>query len=91
MVDMSYYKGKVYLYFGVTPALVLYWPYVAVTGHYLSDKAAVTIFFISGFLIAAALLRDLWRRYLSNVSGGYGCRRDVYAGFCADVNALVPF
>jgi hypothetical protein len=35
VLDMSYYKGKLYLYFGVTPALVLFWPYVALTGHYL--------------------------------------------------------
>ncbi len=42
--DMSYYQGKLYLYFGVTPAVVLFWPYVVLTGHYLSDKAAVVIF-----------------------------------------------
>src|SRR5256885_3912631 len=24
--DTSYYRGKLYLYFGVTPALVLFWP-----------------------------------------------------------------
>ncbi|MGA3285513.1 MAG: hypothetical protein ABSD57_13785, partial [Verrucomicrobiota bacterium] len=35
--DMSYYKGKLYLYFGVTPALALFWPYVTLTSHYLSD------------------------------------------------------
>jgi hypothetical protein len=55
--DMSYYKGKIYLYFGVTPALVLYWPYVTLTGHYLGDKTAVVIFFALGFLVAAGLLR----------------------------------
>src|ERR1700744_4400474 len=27
-IDMSYYKGKLYLYYGVVPAIVLYWPYV---------------------------------------------------------------
>jgi hypothetical protein len=43
--DLSYYKGKLYLYFGVTPVLVLFWPYVTLTGHYLSDKDAVVIFF----------------------------------------------
>ena len=42
--DISYYKGKIYLYFGVTPALVLFWPYASLTGHYLSDKDAVVIF-----------------------------------------------
>ena len=65
---MSYYKGKLYLYFGVTPALVLFWPYVTLTGHYLSDKDAVVIFFALGFLVAAGLLRAVWRRYFPEVS-----------------------
>src|SRR5262245_30620992 len=24
--DLSYYRGKLFLYFGITPALVLFWP-----------------------------------------------------------------
>ncbi|HEX3624629.1 MAG TPA: tetratricopeptide repeat protein [Verrucomicrobiae bacterium] len=61
--DMSYYKGKLFLYFGVTPAVVLFWPYVAVTGHYLSHRNACVIFSIFGFLIAARVLYGIWRRY----------------------------
>ena len=30
--DLSYYKGKLYLYFGVTPAVALFWPYVGADG-----------------------------------------------------------
>src|ERR1700693_3709840 len=48
--DLSYYKGKVYLYFGVTPALILLWPFAALTGHYLYDGQAVVIFCALGFL-----------------------------------------
>jgi tetratricopeptide (TPR) repeat protein len=66
--DMSYYKGKLYLYFGVTPALVLFWPYVTLTGHYLPHKDAVVIFYALGFLVAAGLLRAVWRRYFPEVS-----------------------
>jgi tetratricopeptide (TPR) repeat protein len=66
--DMSYYKGKLYLYFGVTPVLVLYWPYAATTGHYLPDKYAAVIFYTLGFLVATGLLRAVWRRYFSEVS-----------------------
>src|SRR5467141_2186005 len=29
MNDLSYNKGRLYMYFGVTPALILFWPYVA--------------------------------------------------------------
>jgi tetratricopeptide (TPR) repeat protein len=68
LLDMSYYKGKLYLYFGVTPALVLFWPYVALTGHHLPEKDAVVIFYALGFLVAAGLLRAIWRRYFPEVS-----------------------
>jgi tetratricopeptide (TPR) repeat protein len=61
--DLSYFKGKLYLYFGVTPALVLCWPWVAVTGHYLSDRAAVAVFFAVGLAVIASLLFDIRRRY----------------------------
>ena len=68
--DLSYYKGKLYLYFGVTPALVLFWPYVALTGHYLLHKDAVVIFFSVGFLAGAGLLCAVWRRYFKETGLG---------------------
>ena len=36
--EMSYYKGKLYLYYGVTPAMVLFWPYAALTGQFCTHK-----------------------------------------------------
>lgn len=64
----SYYKGKFYLYFGVTPALALFWPYAAFTGHYLSDRYAVAIFFALGFLGMWAILCAIRRRYFPEIS-----------------------
>lgn len=66
--DMSYYKGALYLYYGVAPALVLYWPYVAITGHYLQDASAGLIFCSLGFLVGAVLLYAIWRRYFPRVN-----------------------
>jgi hypothetical protein len=66
--DMSYYRGKLYLYFGVTPALVLFWPYVTLTGHYLLHKDAAIIFYSLGFLAVAGVLRAVWRRYFPEAS-----------------------
>jgi tetratricopeptide (TPR) repeat protein len=66
--DMSYYKGKLYLYYGVTPALVLYWPFVAVTGDYLQDSWAGLTFCSLGFLAGAVLLYAIWRRYFPQVN-----------------------
>ena len=68
--DMSYYKGKLYLYYGITPALVLFWPYAALTGHYLLHKEAVVIFCSVGFLAGVWLLWVLWRRYFAEVGVG---------------------
>jgi tetratricopeptide (TPR) repeat protein len=68
MLDLSYYKGKLYLYFGVTPAVILFWPYVALTGHYLFFKEAVVFFCVVGFLASAGLLCALWRRHFAEVN-----------------------
>ena len=42
--DASYYRGHYYLYFGVTPAVLFFWPVKAVTGHYASELQAVLVF-----------------------------------------------
>jgi len=66
--DLSYYHGRFYLYFGVTPALILFWPFVALTRHYLWHSQAVVIFCAVGFLTNVSLLCALWRRYFAEVS-----------------------
>lgn len=66
--EMSYFKGKLYLYFGVTPALVLFWPYAVLTGNYLPHTGAVVIFFAGGFLAAAGLVYLVWRKYFPGTS-----------------------
>jgi hypothetical protein len=68
VMDLSYYKGKLYLYFGATPAVVLFWPWVALTGKYLSTKAAVVLFCAAGFVASVGLLCSLWRRCFAGVS-----------------------
>lgn len=66
--DMSYYQGRLYLYFGATPALTLFWPYSVLTGHYMPDRDAVVIFFAIGFLVSAGLLYAIRRRYFPDTS-----------------------
>jgi len=68
MGDLSYYRGRMYLYFGVAPALILFWPFAALTGHYLSHSQAVTIFCALGFLTSVGLLCAMWRRYFAEVN-----------------------
>jgi len=70
LLDLSYCRGRLYLYFGVTPGLILFWPYAALTGHWLFHRQAVVIFCAMGFLASVGLLRAVWRRYFPEVSLG---------------------
>lgn len=70
MLDISYYKGRLYLYFGITPALILFWPYAALTGRYLFHREAVLMFCGIGFLASVGLLRAVRSRYFPNISAG---------------------
>ena len=90
MLDMSYYKGRLYLYFGVTPALILFWPFVALTGHYLFHRQAVAIFCALGFLASVGLLRALWRRYFAEVSVGVVAACALALGLATGVPVLLP-
>jgi tetratricopeptide (TPR) repeat protein len=88
--DMSYYKGRLYIYFGVTPALILFWPFVALTGHYLSDRQAVMIFCAVGFLASVGLLRALWRRHFAEVSVGVVVVCALALGIATGVTTILP-
>jgi len=66
--DLSYYDGRLYLYFGVTPAVVLFWPWAAATGHHLSHAHAVVVLCAVQLFAAAAVLGAAWRRYFPGAS-----------------------
>ena len=87
--DMTYYKGRLYLYFGVAPALLLFWPWAALTGHYLFHHHAVAIFCAVGFLAGAALLRAVWRRYFPEVSAAVMAAGILALGLATGVPILL--
>ena len=87
--DLSYYKGRFYLYFGVTPALILFWPVVAVTGHYLFQRQAVAIFCAVGFLAGVGLLCALRRRYFAEARVGVLAACALALGFASGVPVLL--
>src|ERR1017187_5129044 len=89
--DLSYYKGRLHLYWGVTPALILFWPYVALTGHYLFHKQAVMVFCTIGFLVGVGLLRDLWRRYFAKVNVAVVLACVLALGFATGVPVLLSW
>ena len=90
LLDLSYYKGRMYAYFGVTPALVLYWPFVAMTGRWLFDRQATTIFCSLGFLASVAVLSSMRRRYFAEVNGMVAGVCAVALGLATAVPVLLP-
>ena len=87
MHDLSYYKGRLYLYFGATPVLMLFWPYTRLTGEYLSYRQAVTMFCSIGFLATVSLLCAVWRRYFAEVGVGVVVACVVALGFAVGTPA----
>jgi cytochrome c-type biogenesis protein CcmH/NrfG len=88
--DLSYYKGRLYLYFGITPALILFWPFATLTGHYLFHGQAVPIFCAMGFLASMAVLAALWRRYFCDVSLWVVLACTFALGLATGVPVLLP-
>ena len=88
--DLSYYRGKIYLYFGITPVLLLFWPYAALTGQYLLHKDAVVIFCTVGFLASAGLLWSVWRRSFSEVSLGVVTAGTLGLGLASFMPLILP-
>jgi hypothetical protein len=60
--DASLYHGKYYLYFGPTPALVLFLPYKVLTNSHLPSRIAVALFCAGGLACSCALFFLLAKR-----------------------------
>ncbi len=70
MHDASYYRGKYYVYFGVTPVVLLYLPFHLLTGTYISDHCAIVVFVFAGFLFGLAIVRSVIRDHFPLTPAG---------------------
>lgn len=66
--DMTFYKGKFYLYYGVTPVLLVYLPWRLLTGTYLVEMAGMVLMLWIGVTAGSCWLTALKRRYFPGVS-----------------------
>jgi tetratricopeptide (TPR) repeat protein len=63
LYDLSYYRGRMYAYFGPVSAVLLFLPYHVLTGSYLSYKRAALVLVGATFLALGWLGWDARRRY----------------------------
>ncbi len=67
--DATYFQGKYYLYFGVTPVVLLSAPWTLLTGTFLTDTALAWVFTAGTFLVWAGLWLSVATRYFPRLSG----------------------
>jgi hypothetical protein len=68
MNDMTLYGGHYYLYFGVSPILIAFWPLVALTGWYPAESFVVASFCTGSIWIGLILILALRRKYFEKAS-----------------------
>jgi len=61
--DLSLYKGKLYLYFGVVPAFALFMPFRILSGACLPENLAVALFMFGGAVFAVLSLELISKRW----------------------------
>jgi hypothetical protein len=61
--DVSYFRGRYYLYFGAAPALTLMLPFNLITGREMTTGVAVFWFCTVAFIVASGVWLALRRRY----------------------------
>jgi hypothetical protein len=64
VLDLSFYHGRYYSYFGVAPVVLLFLPWKLLSGTYPTFAFAAALFSSCAFLANAAVLLALWRRFL---------------------------
>ena len=65
LIDLSFYRGRYYSYFGIAPVVALFVPWQIITGTHLTDEAGAALFTITGFVLSVLLLRSIRRHYFA--------------------------
>jgi len=68
LLDASLYAGRYYLYFGVVPAVLQFWPWVALTGADLPQNFAVFLSVALAFLVLLRVYTAARARYFPDAT-----------------------
>lgn len=67
--DASYYQGRYFIYFGVTPVVVAFAPVRLLTGRFIDERFVIVGFAWAGFLLSVTVLLDVRRRHFAGAPG----------------------
>ena len=80
--DASLYKGKYYLYYGITPVVLLYIPYRLLFDTYMPDALAAIIFMFGAILWSSLLLVYLQKKYFKDIPNSILYLSIILVAFC---------
>lgn len=66
--DYAFYNNKYYVYFGVVPVVIAYFPYYLITNNDLKNSTYIFIFGVFILLTLLLLLKELCKKYFKNIS-----------------------
>jgi hypothetical protein len=69
VMDLSYYRGRYYSYFGIAPVVLLFLPWQAITGSHLTEQFGAAFFACAALAVALVLLARARRRYFRDAAG----------------------
>jgi hypothetical protein len=85
--DASYFNGRYYLYFGITPVLLLFAPWRLVMGTYLPDAYATFTFCTLTFWFLATT----WQRIRAHWFKDFSWRWDLAGVLALSAGAFTPY
>lgn len=91
LFDYAYYKGHYYVYFGVVPCILLYLPYMLITGKELLNSVVMALFIFGLCIGIGRLLYTLMNRYFDGCTRGRFLLGYVLITFMAQIPFLTSF
>lgn len=82
LLDASLHRGHYYLYFGVAPAVVLFWPVAALTGQDMPQAMAALVFAALALGCSFAWWCEMRRIVLPRLGPGWDWLAVMALGFC---------
>ncbi|HEY4989912.1 MAG TPA: hypothetical protein VII09_08895, partial [Opitutaceae bacterium] len=87
--DMSLYQGHYYLYYGITPVLIVFWPVAGLTGFYPTEATAIALFCTGAIWVGIALLVSVKRRHFPGAPSWVLIAGALCLSFATPLNTLV--
>lgn len=91
LLDASYYKGRYYMYFGVTPAALFLLPYAWLTGSDLHPRYVVVLCGAVGFLFSVGTLRMAERDHFDRIGPSFRCATVAILAFASAIPLLLTW